>query len=163
MSITSGPDILRITNYYISYNYDALEKVAEVFISFFKKSIFIKYVNDRLIINNLCDKVILPEEIECPKYASAVIVNYLLKSICSQINYPFCYIVYYENNNRISSMGFEKSKDEQEINKSTAMNIIYNDCIDTGLMPEHIDFAKESDVYDGLIVLVRIWLGVEIA
>lgn len=160
MTTTEAPDILRMGNYYVSYNYDTNTQIGEIFISFLDASVLVQYKDGKVLVNNACDKIELPESIECPFYAAAAIVNYVLRMACEQLHYPLNYLILYENNNRIASFSFGRSMDEKEIEKSSAFGLIYADCIDTGLVPEHIEFAKESDVYAGLQVLADIWLGV---
>lgn len=96
------------------------------------------------------------EKIYCPKYAAPILAYTILHNECDYYKYPIYLVKYFLNDIKISNFKFTifDKNDEISIKRYTDLDIIVTDMLVNGLWPDHVDLAKEYNIYDGLKTII---------
>lgn len=103
------------------------------------------------ITNNLTNHTI-----KCPQYAFPSVASLVLTSLTKSRQYPNHWITYLNKNKSAKSFPINKNTNENN------MFILAEDIIKNGILPAHVELAKESKIEEGLNVILSNLYGLKI-
>lgn len=142
--MTTTQDILEKTNYYICYNFDAMNNTGRIYSTYDPEIDFSFKYEEGQLISNL-------ETIDCPPYMAQIIIDTKLREICEQYNFPYDLVIKRFNDNKTYYLRFPvPGMDENQL--ETMMEIAA-ELQTVGLKPSVVTLVKEAGVQDGFKIL----------
>lgn len=152
----SAPQILKKANYYIEYNNNDTNFSSIISKSWSAEFYMIQWDATTKTLFNTFDKT----DIECPAYVAKSLVYLILNNILLKWKYPYEYVIFSKNEIRILTMEFGLELDSDSLSKSDDLLALAKEIVFMGFRPEHVALAKEFNIYDGLMILMRYYLNV---
>lgn len=139
-------DILKSTDYYISYAYAS--GTATVSVAWEKDLSFsIDYddVDGEMIFASEFDDFLIP----CPQYAVPALSRAVTQNICKHYKFPYKYLDVVVNGNPSDRINFPLDFSDEDYRRGNFLEELIDEIELTGLRPDHIDIARELEIFDG--------------
>lgn len=149
------PNILKETKYFIEY--DCMGECDAIIRIGWKNERFVIKWDGNNIITNWNDLGI----VSIPNYAASCVAHWILKNICDHYEYPLELVQLKLRGNTTNIFRFVVPLSDDETSKNNDLTFICKD-ITTGLLPAHIDTAKEMSFWEGLRKVVELDYSIDI-
>lgn len=157
--ILSKHDILKQSQYVISYDFQSQEKTGVVNINLgIPQTVGLKY-NENLhsFCTNWGNQTII-----CPKYVAVSLGWLTLIEICEYYKYPPHLIMFKHDGNTKTSFLFDILESEEEMLLAMYAFDFTSKLIQNGLRRDIIDMAKKLNIWEGCKIVCNSYLGVKI-
>jgi len=134
--------ILERANYYITYEFDAVNEVGTITQHWDKKQYFISYDKKKGQITGS----LLSEPIKCPAYFLPAVLKFKLIELCENRKYSYKYIKFYKNGEETQFPYFAFTDSEEEASKAILFAEIYADVVRYGLQPDAAAAASHEEL-----------------
>lgn len=147
----TAKDVLLKCKWFIEYNY-AQDNEAEISVSWIKNGKSnIKWNPDTKTLYSDFHNYSL----NIPSYATSIFAELWLKELAQKFKYPNKYLFYKYYNNRCKNLKFDIHLSEEEKKQEENFKILIDDIEKGGLLPIHLEFAKDLNVEEAFNVYMN--------
>lgn len=155
-------DILQKINKYIEYNCDTENSIATLFVSWADQTLLMWYDVSKQLFYTKFPNNDSPYPFEISPDAVMALTTFHINTIAKDADYPPEYIIYSFNGNRCNNIKFPIDPSIINREKQELLCDLCHEIYCDGLKREHVQLAREADVYKDFCVLVALLVGVNI-